>query len=267
MNCAVNELHGSLTMQIGILIIGDEILSGRRQDKHFAQVIQALAQRGLELAWARYVGDDEKTLVQNFLEIRAQGDLCFSFGGIGATPDDKTRQAIAAAHDLPLVRHEQAVKEIEAQFDDAAYPNRILMADLPLGANLIPNPKNRIPGFSLANIHCLPGFPEMAWPMLEWVLDTHYPELHAQKSILYTTKIQNAHESDLIELMNEIQLAFPQIKLSSLPRYLPGDKREIELGVRGEEALASAAFECLKTLLAKQGLELQQNTNAASKED
>ncbi|WP_455212326.1 competence/damage-inducible protein A [Kaarinaea lacus] len=239
-----------------MLIIGDEILSGRRRDKHFEHVIQALAQRGLELAWARYVGDDECALVQNFREIRDQGDLCFSFGGIGATPDDKTRQAIADAHRLPIVRHAQAVKEIEAQFGEAAYPNRILMADLPKDVDLIPNPKNRIPGFSLGDVHCLPGFPEMAWPMLEWVLDNRYPQLVGKNVILHTLKIHNAHESELIELMNVIQLAFPKVKLSSLPRFLPDGKREIEMGVKGEEPAVSAAFARLKLLLSERGLEL-----------
>ena len=242
-------------MQIGILIIGDEILSGRRQDKHFAHVIQALAKRGLELAWVRFVGDVDAILIENFRQIRVQGDLRFSFGGIGATPDDKTRQAIAAAHDVPIVRNEEAVKEIEAQFSDAAYPHRILMADLPEGAVLIPNPINRIPGFSLGNIHCLPGFPEMAWPMLEWVMDCRYGGLMGNNTVLYSLTIHNAHESDLIELMNDVQAAFPHIKISSLPRFLPDDKREIEMGVKGQEAAVSAAFTRLRTALSKRNLD------------
>ena len=163
-------------MQIGILIIGDEILSGRRQDKHLAHVIKTLAERNLTLSWARYVGDDESGLIQNFREISASNDLCFSFGGIGATPDDLTRQSIAEALNQPITRNKEAVIEIEANFGDTAYPNRILMADLPTNVCLIPNPVNRIPGFSLGHIHCLPGFPEMAWPMFQWVLENNNPE-------------------------------------------------------------------------------------------
>ena len=243
-------------MHIGILIIGDEILSGRRQDKHFAHVIQVMATRGLELAWVRYVGDDDSNLVQNVREIRAQGDLCFCFGGIGATPDDKTRQAIATAHGLPIVRHEAAVQAIQAQFGDTAYPNRILMADLPAGAELIPNPINRIPGFSLGNIHCLPGFPEMAWPMLEWVMDHYYQGLEGKVTVQYLVTVHDAHESELIELMNELQTAFPEIKLSSLPRFLPGNNREIEMGVKGEEPAVSKAFARLKKLLLERDLKV-----------
>lgn len=245
-------------MQIGLLIIGDEILSGRRQDKHFVHVIQALAKRGLELSWVRYIGDDTSAIIQNLREILSLGDICFSFGGIGATPDDKTRQAVAAAHDLPIVRHEDAVNEIELQFGEAAYPNRILMADLPKGANLIPNPINRIPGFSLGRIHCLPGFPEMAWPMLEWVLDCLYLGLKGSNDVLHCVAVYNAHESELIELMNDILAAFPKIKLSSLPRFLPGNKREIELAVKGEEPTVSEAFERLKAMLLEGSLEYRE---------
>jgi molybdopterin-biosynthesis enzyme MoeA-like protein len=242
-------------MYIGLLIIGDEILTGRRQDKHFAHATPALAKRGLELAWVRYVGDDDSILIQNLREISSIGDICFSFGGIGATPDDKTRQAVAKAHEVPIVRHEEAVNEIELQFGDAAYPNRILMADLPTGANLIPNPINRIPGFSLGQIHCLPGFPEMAWPMLDWVLDNRYPMLKGRNAVLYSIIVPDAHESELIQLMNEIQAAFPHIKLSSLPRFLPENQHEIEMAVKGEEPAASAAFARLKTMLSERGLE------------
>ena len=245
-------------MQIGLLIIGDEILSGRRQDKHFGHAIQALSKRGLEPAWVRYVGDDDSILIRNFHDILSLGDICFSFGGIGATPDDKTRQAVAAAHELPIVRHEEAVKEIESQFGDAAYPNRILMADLPKGAKLIPNPINRVPGFSLGLIHCLPGFPEMAWPMLEWVLDSHYPDLKSNKKVLYSIIVPNAHESEILELMNDIQGAYPKIKLSSLPKFLPGNNREIEMAVKGEEPDVSAAFARLKTSLLEYGLEFRE---------
>src|SRR5688572_15999618 len=132
-------------MRIGILVIGDEILTGRRQDKHFANSVQALSRRGRRLWWARFIGDDAALLTQQLREVGASGDICFSFGGIGATPDDLTRQCMAQAHGVALVRHPDAKAEIEAKFDAGAYPNRILMADLPTGARTIPNPVNRVP--------------------------------------------------------------------------------------------------------------------------
>jgi molybdopterin-biosynthesis enzyme MoeA-like protein len=236
-------------MHIGTLIIGDEILTGRRNDKHLAHVIEALASRGLGLAWARYAGDDEALLQRELREIQSRADLCFCFGGIGATPDDRTRQAVAVAHGVALRRHPDAVREIEARFGDAAYPNRILMADLPEGASIVPNPFNRIPGFSLDHIHCLPGFPEMAWPMLDWVLDERYPGLRAEKPAQYVLVLQGVHESESIDLMTAIIHAHPKVKVSSLPRFLPDGGREIELGVRGPERDAAAALEALKGLL------------------
>lgn len=238
-------------MNIGILIIGDEILSGRRQDKHMAFVIEALAEKNLSLAWVRYAGDDQSILIENFREISQHGDLCFSFGGIGATPDDLTRQSIAAALDLPIVRHTEATKVLEAQFGDEAYPNRILMADLPQGATLIPNPINRVPGFSVGNIHCLPGFPEMAWPMLKWVMENLYPRLKGSETTQIILKIHNAHESELVPLMNKINSDYPNVKLSSLPRFLENGGREIEMALTGSEPEVSTAIDFLTQQLQK----------------
>ena len=101
-------------MLIGALIIGDEILSGKRQDKHLAHTIATLAARGLALDYATYLGDDREHLTSVLRESFAHDDLVFSFGGIGATPDDHTRQAAAAAHDVPRARHPEAVAELEA---------------------------------------------------------------------------------------------------------------------------------------------------------
>ncbi len=244
-------------LQIGVLIIGDEILSGRRKDKHFAHAIDVLGRRGLALAWARYVGDDAALLFRSFRDIRATGELCFAFGGIGATPDDRTRQAVAEALGVPLVRHPEAVAVIESRFGDGAYPNRIRMAELPEGASIIPNPVSRIPGFSVGGIHCLPGFPEMAWPMMEWVLDRNYPNLSCAKPTQYLLTIRGTPESELVQLLERVQSAHPNIRLSSLPSYLPGGSFEIELAVLGEAEGAWQAFEALKAALAEASVEFE----------
>jgi len=233
-------------MDFGALIIGDEILLGRRQDKHLSRVIEALNLRGLFLSWCRYLGDDPVRMVAALKDTLHGPDVVFCFGGIGATPDDYTRQCAARAADVPLVRHPEALAEIEARFGAAAYPNRVLMADLPQGAALIPNPVNRIPGFSLSDHHFLPGFPELAWPMLDWVLDTRYSHLHysvsrADDAII----VREATESDLLELMNACLVRFPGLKLYSLPQYI-AHGRLIELGIRGEPSEVAAALEYLK---------------------
>jgi molybdopterin-biosynthesis enzyme MoeA-like protein len=240
-------------MRIGVLVIGDEILTGRRQDKHFNNSLQALARRGRRLWWARFIGDDATLLTQQLREVRASGDICFSFGGIGATPDDLTRQCMAYAHDVPLVRHPQAKAEIEAKFGESAYPNRILMADLPEGSRTIPNPVSRVPGFSLGHIHCMPGFPNMALPMMEWVLDTHYAQLPRDYPVHASLVVHNVPESVLIPWMNEFVARHPELKLFSLPRTNDAGQPEIELGVAGTGDAPQAALQEIRQMLQTQG--------------
>lgn len=225
----------------GAYIIGDEIISGKRQDKHFTQTINILAARGLGLAWCQLLSDDPSRITAALKTSMASDDIVFCFGGIGATPDDHTRQCAAAAAGLEVVRHAGAVAEIEAQYGERAYPKRVLMADFPAGAELIPNPINRVAGFSLKHHHFLPGFPEMAWPMLEWVLDHHYAHLHhcqaqAEQSIL----IYDAGESSLLDLMNAIVSRFPQAKLFCLPQL--DQRRTIELGLKGDPVAVAQAM-------------------------
>ncbi len=231
--------------KIGIYIIGDEILSGKREDKHLSNAIQTLKVRGLSLAWAEYLGDDSVRLAASFKRSLTSADIVFSFGGIGATPDDFTRQAAAAALDVPLTRHAGAVAEIEAQFGEGAYPKRVLMADFPLGAALIPNPVNRCAGFFINTHYFMPGFPQMAWPMMEWVLDTHYSHLFNQIILIEKAiNVYHAGESQLIDFMNVIVEKHPNTKLFSLPTL--GKKRKIELGVKGEENAVLPAIADIK---------------------
>jgi molybdopterin-biosynthesis enzyme MoeA-like protein len=115
------------------------------------------------------------------------------------------------------------------------------MAEFPEGATLIPNPYNRIAGFSVDRHHFLPGFPEMAWPMLDWVLDTLYPRLHrAEREVECAYVVRGAGEGDLVELMNALLRDYPGIKVASLPKLAPGE-RIVELSVRGEAQLARRA--------------------------
>jgi len=180
----------------------------------------------------------------------ATDDIVFSFGGIGATPDDFTRQAAAEAAGLPIERHAGAVAEIEARFGEAAYPKRVLMADFPQGAALIPNPVNRVAGFSLGSHYFMPGFPEMAWPMTEWILDTHYSLLFHQEPIVESAIwVFDAGESQLLDMMNHIVDSHPHIKLFSLPKL--DTRRTIELGVKGPaEEVAIALDEIRRNITA-----------------
>jgi molybdopterin-biosynthesis enzyme MoeA-like protein len=239
----------------GALIIGDEILSGKRQDGHFRRTVETLAQRGLELKWCRIIGDDPALIIETLRQTYASGDIVFSFGGIGATPDDHTRQCAAKAADVALIRHPDAVAEIEARFGAEAYPNRILMADLPQGSSIIPNPFNRIPGLTFRQHHFLPGFPQMAWPMMDWVLDTLYPEMRNQApEAEEIITVYDTLESALLKLMNDFVQRFPDVRFSSLPHIGEGSERQLELSVKGSRPRAAEAMAWLKSGVGERGL-------------
>ena len=228
------------------IIIGDEILSGKRQDKHLSKVITTLKARGLDLAYAHYLGDEPQRIVGMLKQTLATDHVVFSFGGIGATPDDYTRQCAAAALGVALQAHPQAMAAMAAKPGFEMTPNRMKMAEFPLGAAIIPNPYNQIAAFSCGDHHFLPGFPEMAWPMMDWVLDTKYAEhfnrvAFAEEIIV----IHEAGESNLIDAMNRIVSDYPTIKLSSLPQHLPGG-RIIELSIRGDPEAVPIAMQQMK---------------------
>ncbi|MES2580921.1 MAG: molybdopterin-binding protein [Pseudomonadota bacterium] len=239
-------------LNIGVYIIGDEILSGKREDKHLSQAIQILKSRGLTLSWAEYLADEPEHLVASFKRSFNTSDIVFSFGGIGATPDDYTRQAAAVALSVPLERHKAAVAEIEAQFGEGAYPKRVLMAEFPAGADLIPNPVNRVAGFAIQNHYFLPGFPQMAHPMMEWVLDTHYSHLfHKTEYLEQSIIIADGVESRLIDLMQQILTDYPNIKVFSLPKLKPN--RQVELGAKGAPVLVNKAMQDIKAGVSRIG--------------
>lgn len=238
----------------GAVIIGDEILSGRREDAHLKRLIEALKKRGLQLARAEYVGDEESRITAVLRRSMATGDIVFCFGGIGATPDDRTRQAAAAAAGLPIERHAGAVAEIEAQFGEGAYPKRVLMADFPQGAALIPNPVNRVSGFSIGSHYFMPGFPQMAWPMTDWILDTHYAHLfHQSDYIEQAILVLDGAESQLIDLMNRLTGQYPNTRIFSLPKL--GPQKTIELGVKGPAAAVEAAMQELREGVSNAGFQ------------
>ena len=224
---------------IHAVIVGDEILSGKREDKHLRHLTQTLRESGLSLNKADFVLDnldDISDVIQSKLN-----HIVFCFGGIGATPDDCTRQAAAKAHKLKIERHPEAVTCIEKQFGSEAYPNSILMADLPYQSTLIPNSINNIPGFSINDHHFMPGFPEMSWPMLTWIIDKHYQDKKTKGYIKDSSVwIENVSESHLLDLMNQIIKNHKGIKLYSLPKLKPN--KILELGVKGRTAEVEKAM-------------------------
>ena len=243
-------------MNISALIIGDEILSGKRQDKHFAFLKQLLGERNLELSSVLMVGDDPDQLERCLRFSMASDNLVFSFGGIGATPDDRTRQTVAKIAGVPISPHPEAIALIEKQFAERAYPNRILMGYLPEGAGIIPNPVNQVPGFSFGHHYFMPGFPEMAWPMCRWILDNLYADLKNQRpayeEIIF---VRGGRESDLLGIMQQIDRDYPALKLSSLPHL--AEPPHIEMSLRGELQQVQEAIALLKTAIIAAGFSWQ----------
>ena len=268
-------------MNIGLIIVGDEILSGKREDKHLPKVIELLASRGLGLAWARYVGDEPARITADLRDAFASGDAVFSCGGIGATPDDHTRQCAAAALARPTELHPEARDLIVQRMRDMAAEkgvpyepergdnaHRLNMAVFPRGAEIIPNPFNKIAGFSVASpaagaeagagVYFVPGFPVMAWPMIEWVLDRRLAHLHhadpqGERSVI----VFGAMEAALTPLMQAVEAEFDGVRVFSLPSVdHPEWGAHIELGVKGPAAAVAAAYPRLLEGLAVHGARL-----------
>ena len=278
-----------MPQHFGLIIVGDEILSGKRADKHMPKTIELLAARGLQLSYADYVGDDPDritaTLARAFAAARERGDVVFSCGGIGATPDDHTRQCAARALGTELALHPEAKVLIRERMHDVAREqglpfepdredniHRLNMGTFPVGASIIPNPYNKIPGFfcggglsgagpsqaasapsggsdphavgERGGVYFVPGFPVMAWPMIEWVLDTHFSHLHQlQAYIEKSVIVMGSMEAMLTPLMLEIEARHPGVKVFSLPSMDHAEYgRHIELGVKGAPAAVNAAF-------------------------
>ena len=275
-----------MTMQFGLIIIGDEIMSGKRADKHLPKTIELLSARGLQLDYAEYVGDSPERITASLKRAFASCDVVFSTGGIGATPDDHTRQCAAKALGVNLALHPQAEALIRERMQDTAKEqgvtyepdrpdniHRLNMGVFPAGAEIIPNPYNKIPGFYIhgeeqfpagppqgklapsggsdphavgerGGVFFVPGFPVMAWPMMEWVLETKYKHLFQtgawiEKSVI----VFGAMEATLTPLMEALERDYAGVKVFSLPSVdHPQHGRHIELGVKGAPALVDAAY-------------------------
>jgi len=219
------------------VIIGTELLNGRRKDKHFEFVSSELLKRGWSLKANFVLKDDPEFLEDVFRLIKSdKNSVMFCFGGIGSTPDDFTREVAGKVFSEGMSYQEEAKKIILDKMGDDAYPHRIKMAYLPKGAKLLENVVNKMPGFYLEDRYFFtPGFPNMAHPMVKWAMDTFYPK--APKKYISNFLVYSS-EADLIDFMKELP---KDVELSCLPELKSSVKTaEIYLSSFDEVALREA---------------------------
>ncbi|MFT5661531.1 MAG: molybdopterin-biosynthesis enzyme MoeA-like protein [Sulfurimonas sp.] len=229
-------------MNFYAIIIGTEILNGRREDKHFQFLKNELAKYEHEL-FASFIIKDDRELIKRCLEMIKDDEksVLFSFGGIGSTPDDLTREiASEVFRGSPVLPHKKFLQDIIDRFSEKAYPHRIHMADLPPQSDLLFNPVNNMSGFSLDNrFFFTPGFPSMAHPMVGEVIKKYFSTSIKK---FRKTLLADTSEESLITLMQKLP---DNIELSCLPMFID-TKAKVELslsGIRLEEVEAHfAAF-------------------------
>lgn len=234
----------------GLIVIGTEILDGRVRDSHVDNTRRLLQERNHRLVYTMTLTDEPALILGQLRWAMARPEPFFCCGGIGSTPDDFTRQCAAEAAGVPLEHHEEGLKILKARFGAEATPARLRMVEFPQGAQLIPNPVNQIPGFTIANGHFLPGFPSMAFPMAAWVLDHCYSP--GVERITRTLLLPGAREGDLIGLMEAFTAAHPELTFSSLPHFVEGGT-EVDLGLTGRPAEVEAGLGDLAQKLAARG--------------
>lgn len=260
----------AIAPKIRLIIIGDEILSGRREDKHFSKTIELLSKRGMQLGGTEIISDQREDIVATLTRSFATDDVVFCCGGIGATPDDQTRQAAAQALGADLVLHPEAERLIAERCAETARrgqgsadmslpenQQRLQMGVFPRDAEIVPNPYNKIPGFFISNHTFMPGFPVMAWPMMEWTLDTRYRQYQHQVSrVEHSFLVFSIPESRITPALQTLEEQWPGVKAFSLPSVGDVGQPHIELGVKGEPVAATEALAYLRAEAVRLGADL-----------
>jgi molybdenum cofactor synthesis domain-containing protein len=209
------------TWTAALLVIGDEILSGRTQDTNVAQVAVWLNEQGIRLAEVRVVPDDVARIGEALNALRASHDYLFTTGGIGPTHDDITVDAVAAAFGVPVVVDPRARKILEDYYRDRPFgltEARLRMARVPQGAELLDNPSSGAPGIRMGNVYILAGVPSIAASMLEALTG----KLEGGRPVVSVTVGARAAESDVADLLRETEAAHPGVAIGSYPFFKEG---------------------------------------------
>ncbi len=218
----------------GLVVIGDEVLSGRTKDKNIGHVAEKLTDAGIQLKEVRIVADDQAAIVEAVNTLRARYDYVFTTGGIGPTHDDITADAIGAAFGLEVDRDPRALDIMRRHFrEDQLTPARLRMTRMPGGAALIDNPVSVAPGFAVENVYVMAGVPQIMQGMLDQVL----PGLRTGQKILSRTLRVDGKEGDIADVLSDAQSAFPGMAIGSYPFHV-----DLRFGVnvvfRGPDAAA-----------------------------
>ena len=236
-----------------LLIIGNEILSGRTKDANLPFLAVKLNEAGIQLREARVIPDDEAVIVRTVNEVRAAFDYVFTTGGIGPTHDDITAECVAKAFGVRLLQHPEALARLRSHYESPADLNaaRLRMANIPEGGSLIDNPISKAPGFSIGNVFVLPGVPSIMQAMFDGVRYT----LAGGAKMLSWTLSANLAEGRLAAGLAELQGRYPDVQMGSYPYFRMG-KVGASIVLRGTDAarLASAAGE-LAALMRSMGVE------------
>ena len=239
-----------------MVVIGDEILSGRTQDRNVAQVATWLNEQGIRLSEVRVVPDDSARIAAAVNELRATNDYLFTTGGIGPTHDDITVDAIAAAFDVPVVVHPVARQILEDYYRSrpggmVLTETRLRMARVPEGAELIPNPTSGAPGVKIGNVYILAGVPHIAASMLEALSG----KLEGGRPVVSVTVGARVPESDVADLLRETEEAHPGVAIGSYPYFKDG-RYGANFVIRSEDGeLARATGDDLAQRLRAAGFE------------
>jgi molybdenum cofactor synthesis domain-containing protein len=242
------------TWSAALAVIGDEILSGRTQDRNVAQLAIWLNEQGIRLAEVRIVPDDAERIVATVNELRARHDYLFTTGGIGPTHDDITVDAMAAAFGVPVVVHPQARAILEDYYRDrpgGLNESRLRMARVPEGAELLPNPTSGAPGVKIGNVYILAGVPHIAASMLEALTG----KLEGGRPMVSLTVGARAAESEVADLLRETEAAHPGVAIGSYPFFKEG-RYGANFVIRSEDGgLARETSEDLSARLREAGYE------------
>ena len=229
-----------------VLIIGNEILSGRTQDANLVFLARGLNELGIRLRDARVIPDDARVIVSTVNEVRAAFDYVFTTGGIGPTHDDITAQCVADAFGVPLIVHPEAKLLLETHYPPGHLNEaRLRMAMVPEGAVLLPNPISRAPGFQIGNVFVLPGVPSIMQGIFEQL---KHRLVGGAKMLSRSVSCQLA-EGTLAKELGELQARHPDLEIGSYPYFRRGDFG-VTLVLRGtENARLAAAVEELNVLI------------------